>query len=53
MNNEMTMIHVRVDKSKWERFKKITKINNSDASKEIRKFIDRYLKDNSQLEISQ
>jgi hypothetical protein len=38
-----------VDKEKWERFKKVARINNSDPSKELRKFIDDYLSKNSQL----
>ena len=44
-------INVNVDAEKWERFKKIAKINNSTASQEIRKFIDRYLSENSQLDL--
>jgi len=37
-----------IDKDKWLRFKKISQYNNSDASKELRKFIDDYLSKNSQ-----
>ena len=37
-----------IDKYKWLRFKKISQYNNSDASKELRKFIDDYLSKNSQ-----
>ncbi|MDD2448995.1 MAG: hypothetical protein PHS42_03230 [Sulfurimonas sp.] len=37
-----------LDKDDYELFKKIAKINNSDASKEIRKFIETYIKNNQQ-----
>ncbi len=37
-------INVRLDADKWEIFKKLSKLNNSDASKEFRKFIDLYIK---------
>lgn len=40
-----------IDKEKWLRFKKITTYHNSDASKELRKFIDDYLSKNSQTKI--
>ncbi len=45
------MIHktIRVEKDLWEKFMKIAKYKDSDASKEIRKFIKRYLSENSQL----
>ena len=43
------VVNIRVDADKWEKFKKLAKYQNSDASKEIRKFIDRYLAENSQL----
>ena len=49
---EMARLNITVNKAKWIRFQKITKINNSDASKEIRKAIDEYLKKNSQLNMS-
>jgi hypothetical protein len=39
-----------VDDQKWERFKKIAKHNESDASKEIRKAINKYLSENAQLD---
>ena len=44
-------VNLNVNAEKWERFKKIAKINNSTASQEIRKFIDRYLSENSQLDL--
>lgn len=40
---------VRVDSELWDKFKKVAKYKNSDASKEVRKFIERYLAENSQL----
>ena len=45
------MIHktIRVEKDLWDKFKKIAKYKDSDASKEIRKFIKQYLAENSQL----
>ncbi len=45
------MIHktIRVEEELWDKFKKIAKYKDSDASKEIRKFIKRYLAENSQL----
>ena len=45
------MIHktIRVEKDLWDKFKKITRYKDSDASKEIRKFIKQYLAENSQL----
>lgn len=33
----------------WETFKLISKHKNSDANKELRKFIERYIKENRQL----
>jgi len=44
-------ISINVDSEKWERFKKIAKINNSTASQEVRKCVEKYLKENSQLEL--
>jgi len=40
---------IKIDKGKWLKFKKIAKYKNSDASKEIRKFIDEYIVKNNQL----
>jgi len=45
------IVNVRVDDQKWQRFKEIAKLNESDASKEIRKFINKYLAENAQLSI--
>jgi hypothetical protein len=38
-----------VEPSKWETFKVVARINQSDTNKEIRKFIDEYLKENLDL----
>ena len=46
---EMKKATILVEPDKWERFRKIAKKKQSDASKELRKFIDRYLSENSQL----
>jgi len=35
-----------VDKSLWNEFKVYTKLNNSDASKELRNLIKNYVKNN-------
>ena len=45
------MVHktIRIEEDLWDKFKKIAKYKDSDASKEIRKFIKRYLAENSQL----
>ena len=40
-----------VEPTKWEDFKTIAKLNQSDSNKELRKFIDSYLADNRQLTI--
>ena len=51
MKMQKQMIHktIRVEKDLWEKFMKIARYKDSDASKEIRKFIKRYLAENSQL----
>lgn len=40
----MKRVSLLVDAELWDRFKKIAKKENSDASKEIRKFIRNYIK---------
>lgn len=37
-----------LDEEHYKLFKEICKVNNSDASKEIRKMIEKYIKDNQQ-----
>ena len=44
-------VNFNVEPSKWEDFKVIAKLNQSDSNKELRKFIDSYLADNRQLTI--
>jgi len=51
MERILKKANITVEPDKWERFKKLTKIKQSDASKEIRKFIDEWLSKNSQLEL--
>ena len=46
---EHKRVNFNVDPEKWERFKKVAKLKNSDANKELRKFIDKYLSENGQL----
>ena len=38
---------IRVNESDWDLFKQLCKANESDASKEIRKFIKQYIAENS------
>ena len=42
-------VSINVDPEKWQKFKKLAKYVNSDTNKEIRKFIDRFLSEHSQL----
>jgi len=46
---ETTIKAIRVDPELWERFKKIARLKESDASKELRKFIKQYVEDNIDL----
>jgi bacterioferritin (cytochrome b1) len=46
---EMMTANLKVDKQKWQTFKKIAKVQNSDASKEIRKFMERYISENKEV----
>jgi hypothetical protein len=46
-NTEKYKATIMLNKNEWELFKKITKMNESDASKEIRKFIKNYIAGNS------
>lgn len=41
-----------IEPSKWERFKQVARLNNSDTSKELRKFVDRYLSEHAQLTLN-
>ena len=44
---EMKNANFKVEKSKWEAFKKLSKLKHSDSSK--RKLIDKYLEENKDL----
>jgi len=46
---KMKKVGFNVEPSKWEKFKQVAKLNQSDTNKELRKFIDRYLAENAQL----
>ena len=46
---EKTKLTVSVDKEDWERFKRIAKYNNTNATAQINIFIKSYLSKNSQL----
>jgi len=46
---EMKRINAYVEPDIWDRFRKVAKLNDSDASKEIRKLIKKYLSENTQL----
>ncbi len=43
------LVTLRIDQDIWERFKKIARLKDSDANKELRKLIKQYLAENSQL----
>ena len=43
---EMKNANFKIDKSKWEAFKKIAKMKHSDSSKELRKLIEKYIEEN-------
>ncbi|BCD68949.1 hypothetical protein [Nitratiruptor sp. YY09-18] len=49
MKNKKINKTIRVEPDLWDKFIKIARYKDSDASKEIRKFIKRYLAENSQL----
>jgi hypothetical protein len=46
---KMKKVGFNVEPSKWEKFKRVAKLNQSDTNKELRKFIDRYLAENAQM----
>jgi hypothetical protein len=37
---------IMVEETDWNIFKRLTKLNNTDASKELRKFIKKYINEN-------
>lgn len=46
---KLKKVNFNVEPTKWEQFKIVAKHNQSDSNKELRKFIDQYLSENSQL----
>ncbi len=38
---------IMVEENEWNVFKKLAKLNDTDASKEIRKFIRKYIEENA------
>jgi len=38
---------IMIEENDWNTFKKLTKLNDTDASKEIRKFIRKYIEENA------
>ncbi|MRJ01831.1 MAG: hypothetical protein C6I05_00100 [Epsilonproteobacteria bacterium] len=51
MEHQTKMVHktIRIEAELWEQFKKMARYKDSDASKEIRKFVKRYIAENSRL----
>ena len=41
------IVTLRLNKNDWEIFKELCRLNNSDASKEMRKFIKNYIAEHS------
>jgi len=48
-SEKRVMANFKIEKKKWEVFKKITKAKNSDAAKELRKFVDEFIEQNKDL----
>jgi len=49
IQNGMKRVNIYIEPDVWERFRKVAKFKDSDASKEIRKMIKQYLSENAQL----
>ncbi len=49
MSEKISNFTIRIDEDLKKRFVQVCKANDSDASKEVRKFIKKYLAENSQL----
>jgi len=49
MSEKLSNFTIRIEEDLKKRFVQVAKANDSDASKEVRKFIKRYLAENSQL----
>lgn len=45
-NTDITKATILIDRNTWELFRKLCKANETDASKEVRKFIKSYIKNN-------
>ena len=48
-SEKRVMANFKIEKKKWETFKKITKAKESDAAKELRKFVSKYVEENQDL----
>jgi len=46
-NTDITKATILVDRDTWSLFRKICKLNETDASKELRKFMKAYIAENS------
>lgn len=51
MAEDRTKANFDIDSQLWDRFKKVSKINESSAAQELRKFIKRYVGENAQLDM--
>jgi len=47
MNKDFKLANIKVNSNDWELFKELCKLNGSNASVEIRRFIKGYIADNS------
>ena len=48
-SEKKVMATFRIEKNKWETFKKIAKARESDANKELRKFVNEFIEQNRDL----
>ena len=46
-NTDLTKATILIERDTWKLFRDLCKLNETDASKEIRKFIKQYIADNS------
>jgi len=46
---ELKKTSLTLDKNYYDLFKNVCKVNNTDASKEIRKFVESYVKNNHEI----
>jgi hypothetical protein len=47
MNKDFKLANIKVNQNDWKLFKELCKLNGSNASVEIRRFIKGYIADNS------